>query len=94
MSTVDQSPVLVKPDFPIHAIRRLRAIPVAQSGREVGARYEVEMHDGAIHSVNHATWRGVITALTSTGATLRHLNVGLEMYCRGTEQVVVWPPAE
>lgn len=78
-------------DINLRTITRLRAIPLAHHGREIGTRYEMETADGTITPLDHprhfALWRSLLAA----GARLRHLNLGLEMRCRGVEVAVIWP---
>lgn len=78
-------------DIQLRSITRLRAIPVAENGRESGSRYEVETADGVVLSVAHGRYSGLWRGLLAAGARLRHLNLGLEMRCRGTEVAVEWP---
>ena len=72
-------------------ITRLRAIPLARDGRESGARYELQTADGTITPLDHARHTALWRSLLAAGARLRHLNLGLEMRCRGVEVAVIWP---
>jgi len=78
-------------DIQLRNITRLRAIPVAEGGREVGTRYEVETAAGNVLVVPHTRHFELWRSLLAAGARLRHLNLGLEMRCRGTEVAVDWP---
>ena len=78
-------------EIDLRDVVRLRAIPVAENGREIGSRYEVETAAGTVLSVAHSRYFGLWRALPAAGARLRHLNLGLEMRCRGAEVAVGWP---
>lgn len=72
-------------------VARVRAIPVIEDGREIGTRFEVETTDGTVRVMQHVPWRALIEMLDEAGATLTHINLGLDMYCKGTEEIVSWP---
>ena len=78
-------------DINLRNIVRLRAIPVARDGRELGARYAVEPADGSTSPLDLARWTALWRSLPAAGAGLRHLNLGLEMRVRGVEVAVIWP---
>lgn len=89
MSTVVESPSPVK--INLREIVRLRAVPLFDGDREIGVRREIETADGVVHHPGRHEFFSLKRSLMAAGARMRHLNLGLDMYCRGTEVAVSWP---